>query len=444
MNIINEIVSFLGITIELFIEMAPYMVLGIVFTGVLHILLTKDFVAKQIGKSDVWSIVKASLFGVPLPLCSCGVIPTAVFMRDSGASRASTVSFLTSTPQTGIDSIIATYGILGWVFAVFRPFAALLMGLFGGLATMFTTKEKSLATHAVNGKAQVANDKFISLDTFKPKSKADAPPEMTFAGKVKKMWHYATVEFLDNIALHFVVGVIIAGLISYFVPPQMISDTPFTSGILGMLLMIVIGAPMYICATASIPIAAALMLKGVSPGVAFVFLAVGPATNAASLSMLYKTIGRTATATYLASMAVSAIAMGLLLDFIFEAFSLEANIITAHDHSGLIPHWLSLPLAILFFIFLIFSILRKNFGLDVRRLFMKDEHKNRTIIGYDKLPIEGMTCDGCRASVEGAVKKMNISDYEVSLDDKALFIKGDYDLEKLKAEIEDRGYKVRV
>lgn len=337
--------------------MSPYMLFGLAFTGLMHILISKDFVAKQIGGNNLSSIIKASLFGVPLPLCSCGVIPTAVFMRDNGASKSSTVSFLTSTPQTGIDSIIATYGVLGWVFAVFRPFAALVMGVFGGIMTAITNKEKKSIE-----KPQMQSKSFVAIDSFIPKKKEE-PKKEGFTKKLKKMWNYATVEFLDDIALHFIIGVIIAGLIAYFVPSDLIADTQFSSGILGMLVMIVIGIPMYICATASIPIAAVLMAKGVSPGVAFVFLAVGPVTNAATLSVIIKSLGKKATSVYMISIIVSSIAMGYLLEFVFKYYKLPNFHIHEHSHHSWLPNELSIALAIFFFSLLVISIIRKNFGV---------------------------------------------------------------------------------
>ena len=286
-------------TYLMFIEMAPYLLLGVIFVAFLNLFLTKQFVKNQIGKNNIWSIFKASIFGIPLPLCSCGVIPTAVYLSDSKASKSSVISFLISTPQTGVDSIIATYGMMGPVFAIFRPIAALFMGIFGGLL---------INTFKVESKDR---KNAFSLNVLGSKDEVEKKP---LTQRIKSTLRYSFVEFIDDIVLQFLVGLLIAGAISYFVPAEFLEGTGLKSGFGGMLLMIVIGAPMYICATASIPIAVSLMLKGFSPGVAFVFLAVGPATNAASFAILSKSLGKQIVIVYLLIVMILSIISGYILD----------------------------------------------------------------------------------------------------------------------------------
>jgi uncharacterized membrane protein YraQ (UPF0718 family)/copper chaperone CopZ len=424
----------------LFLEMAPYLMIGMFFAGLLHVFFTKEMVVKYIGKNNIWSVIKASLFGVPLPLCSCGVIPSSVFLSKSGASRSSVVSFLISTPQTGIDSIIATYGMLGWVFAIFRPIAAFAMGIIGGIAAMFIKEEpKPKGPEKKN---------YFSLQlatpdgSMNPVPKSDQKSRMT--SRMRSMFHYGFVEFLDDIVLQFIVGLVISGLIAYFVPDSFFSGSVVGTGIIGMLIMIAIGAPMYVCATASIPIAMTLMMKGFSPGTAFVFLAVGPATNAASFSIIMKVLGKKTAFTFLAAISISAIAFGYLLDFLFVTFDLPIfhnHEAMNHNHELIAPE-LKLILGIIFLILLLSSLYRK-YG---KKLFMKNIVKlvqNPMENGIKKININGMTCNHCVMNVQKTISSIpGIESVEVRLDENAAYVKGNYDENKLRAEIESIGYKV--
>lgn len=416
-NILSE-------TVAMFLEMAPYIMLGLIFVGLLNLFVTKDIVSRHMGKNNFLSILKASLFGVPLPLCSCGVIPSSVYMYKNGASKSAVVSFLISTPQTGIDSIIATYGMLGWVFAIFRPIAAFAMGIVGGLAVRILDKEIPENKPRHN---------FIKIDDYQNPVKES---------KLRKMFYYPFVEFLDDISTQFIVGVFLAGLITYLIPDDFFAGTGINEGIFGMLIMISIGIPMYVCATASIPIAIALMMKGFSPGTAFVFLAAGPATNAASLSILVKTIGKKTTTIFVGTIALLSLVFGLLLDKIFEMAELSPHSMMmhgSHNHDeGLIPYELKIIVSIIFFVLLLMSVFRKFFA----NLFRKKEKimESQNII---KLNIEGMTCNHCVMNVKKAIEKVDgTSNVNVVLQDNAAYFEGTADVEKVKLSIEDVGYKV--
>ncbi|MGM0509168.1 MAG: SO_0444 family Cu/Zn efflux transporter [Fusobacteriota bacterium] len=299
--------------IKIFFEMAPYMMIGLFFVGLLHILFSKEFVLKHVGEDNIMSTIKASVLGVPLPLCSCGVIPTAVFMAKNGASKGAIISFLISTPQTGIDNIIATYGMLGWVFAIYRPFVAFFGGIIGGImVNLFANDDLKL---------DVEDEKESSCSgeccDSSGETKLDIPKN-----RAKKMYNYAFKEFLDDIGIHLLIGILISGLISYFLPAELVAKYNLDDGIIAMLVMIVAGIPMYICATASIPIAVTLMLKGVSPGVAFVFLSVGPLTNAASLSILSKIMTKKILAIYVGVTSILAMIFGWILNSIYSFYKL--------------------------------------------------------------------------------------------------------------------------
>lgn len=429
---IDFIIGVFNETIYMFLEMAPYIILGLIFVALLNMFVSKDLIIKHVGKNNFVSLLKASLFGIPLPLCSCGVVPTAVYMSKNGASKGATVSFLISTPQTGIDSMIATYGMMGPLFAIFRPLSALITGIVGGMAVKLFDKSDS----QLNSKP-----KFIGLSQLSHKTSKLATKE-PIPNKLKQTLNYAFVEFLDDISAQFIVGVIIAGLISYFIPDDYFADSGINSGIWGMLLMIAIGIPMYVCATASIPIAMSLIMKGFSPGVAFVFLAVGPATNAASITIISRSLGKDIVVIYLISISILSIIMGYLLDYFYMVFG-EDSIThnhSSHNHGDMfLSDDLKMIIGIIFAIMIAASLYRKYFK-SVSDKFLKKEVTNHADI---KIKIEGMTCNHCVATVADAAKKINgIDSFIVKLEENAAYVSGTFDMAKLKNEIESSGYKV--
>lgn len=427
MNILNGILWEIFL---LFLEMAPYLLLGLIFVALLNYFVTKDLIIKQVGKRNFWSVFKAALIGVPLPLCSCGVVPTATYMKKNGASNGATVSFLISTPQTGIDSILATYGMMGWVFAIYRPIMALIMGVIGGLTVHFFDNE----TPNIKTTTKSNLPKFININHFEKKNKD------SIKDKFVKTMEYSFVEFVDDIAPQFVVGLIIAGLISFIIPADFIAKIGLNNGILAMLIMSAVGIPMYVCATASIPIAVTLMSKGFSPGTAFVFLVTGPATNAASISIINKAIGKKLTTVYLATIIILSIIFGLFLDWLFLTFGLTmSEHIFHHNHhhgDGLFMLIIKYGASIIFAALLIGSIYRLYF----KKYFVKNKLSSD---GRVKINISGMTCNHCVATVTKTLEQIKgIEEFNVSLVDNAAFIKGDFDKELLKKELESVGYKV--
>ena len=280
-------------------EMAPYLLFGFAVAGILSVFISPETVERHLGGGGLWPVVKATAFGIPLPLCSCGVIPVAASLRRHGATRGATTSFLLSTPQTGIDSVVVTLGLLGPVFAVFRPLAALITGLVGGGAVELADRqggpdEDAEPCHDACCKGQAG------------------------AGKAMRAASYAFLTLPRDIGKALLVGLLIVGLISAFVPDDFFAGAIGT-GIGAMLVMLLLGMPMYVCATASVPIAAALIAKGVTPGAAFVFLMTGPATNAAAITTVWKVMGQRATLIYVGTVAVMALLAGVTLDYIFAA-----------------------------------------------------------------------------------------------------------------------------
>jgi uncharacterized membrane protein YraQ (UPF0718 family) len=286
--------------------MSYYIFIGLFFAGLLHVYITSEMVSKHVGKNNFGSVVKASLLGVPLPLCSCGIIPTVMLLKKGGASKGSIISFLISTPQTGIDSIIATYGIMGPFFAIYRPIAAFFSGILGGslISKLDNTSIKyneMQNTSCSEGCCSCNHENKVNT-------------KKSYKLKIREMFSYAYVEFFNDISVNFLIGIIISAVIAVVIPNNFFAGLNINSGLPAMIIMIIIGIPMYICSTSSIPIAITLMLKGFSPGAAFVFLFAGPVTNAASISILSKVLGKKTVSLYIVITSFLAIIFGLILD----------------------------------------------------------------------------------------------------------------------------------
>ncbi len=279
--------------------MAPYLLLGFFVAGVLSVLVRPETVERHLGGRGLWPVVKAAAFGVPLPLCSCGVIPVAASLRRHGASRGATTAFLLSTPQTGVDSILVTWSLLGPVFAIFRPVAAFLTGIFGGGLVDTVVREEGRAGAPA----------------------AECHQECCAPAGERRHWlirmlSHGFITLPRDLARALLVGLLVAGLISAIVPRDLAGTVG--TGLVGMLVMMAMGIPIYVCATASVPIAAALMAKGVSPGAALVFLMTGPATNAATVAVVSKVMGKRTAAIYLGTVAGTSLALGALLDLVYK------------------------------------------------------------------------------------------------------------------------------
>lgn len=434
---------FINAFLDVFLDMSLYMLIGMVLTGVLSVVMKKQMVARHLGKKARLPAVKAAAFGVPLPLCSCGVLPTTVYLSQNGASTSAVMSFLISTPQTGVDSIIATFGMMGAVFAIYRPIVAFISGVAGGSLIQKIAGNKrldgaDLPEDTCGGSDCEPESSCCSGDSCESEQPMDSGTEkLPIKEKLKKMFNYAFVEFVDDIALHFVVGVIIAALITIIIPTGFFESLNISSGILAMLVMLVIGLPMYICSTSSIPIALVLMAKGISPGAAFVFLFAGPATNAASLAVLTKSLGKKTVGVYLAITAASAIGFGLLLDGLIDWFSLPmpAILIDSAAHG---TNWLQIVTGVIFGAVLIRSLVMRV----VRRARVrKDKKEEKTMV----LNVEGMSCEHCSKRVREALEKVNgVESVSVDLKEGKAYVQGeDIDMAALEQAVQDAGYEVK-
>lgn len=421
----------------LLLEMAPWLLLGLIFAGLLKVYFPQKHIDKYLGKSNFRSSLNASLLGVPMPLCSCGVIPTAISFYKNGASKGATNSFLISTPQTGVDSIFATYSMLGWPFAVLRPFVAFVTGVIGGVLTNILIKEKPVK--------KVSPFASFKIDTV-TLGQTDATCEDDSCGchepKTEDKRHsliraadYAFVELLQDIAKWLINGFLVAALISVVLPDDFFSSFKGL-GLLEILVVLAASIPIYICATGSIPIAAVLLMKGVSPGAALVFMMAGPATNVATIAVLAKTMGKKSLMIYLSTITLGAIVFGLLLNWLVPAEFILSKMPhfhgQGHEHE-MLPHWFQLLTALL----LVASMV---FGYFYIRL--KKKNKIQALEGIS-VTVTGMTCSHCEANVKRNLEALK-GITNVVADNKTNTVKisgTDINLEKVKTTVNGLGYR---
>lgn len=305
---------------DLLARMAPYLLLGIAVAGALHVILPAGTVARLLGRPGLGSVVRAAAVGVPLPLCSCGVVPVAASLKKGGASGGSVVSFLVSTPTSGVDSILATYSLLGLPIAVIRILASFAIGILAGGLTALGLRSGGDRS----GPAQAG-------------ASTDEP--VAGGNRIVRALRYGFDELLGGIARPLLVGALLGGAVAHFVPAGVLEEY-VGQGFVSYLVMMAVGIPLYVCASGSIPLAAALMAKGISPGAALVFLIAGPATNAATVSVVSKMVGGRALVIYLAAIAAGSLGVGAATDALFSAFPALTPALTSahgHGHEGLTP-----------------------------------------------------------------------------------------------------------
>jgi uncharacterized protein len=302
--------------------MAPYILFGLLFAGILHELVPESVVTKHLGKESISSVLKSTIFGIPLPVCSCGVVPLATSIKKSGASKGATLSFLISTPITGVDSILATYGIFGWIFTIYRVITSMIIAIIAGVLTNIFDKEIV---------EEIGEEHSSCCCTT-----SCVTPEKKHTFSLKRALTYGFVTLLDDISKALFWGLIIGALITIMIP-QDFSDILIEYWWLSYLIVIVIAVPMYVCATASLPIAAALMLSGVSAGAAFVFLSAGPATNTVTIGVVKKMLGTKSLIIYLGTIVLGSIFFGLGLDYVFTVSDINpASLIHMEEEVGVI------------------------------------------------------------------------------------------------------------
>jgi uncharacterized membrane protein YraQ (UPF0718 family) len=328
----NLIFDILGESWKLLQEASIYVLFGILVAGMLRIFLSPGTVARHLGRGRIRSVFKASLLGIPIPLCSCGVLPAAASLKKQGANKGATTAFLISTPESGVDSVALTYALLDPVMTIARPAAAFATATAAGLSeNLLSKREEEMKTKP---DLSCPVDRCCDGQECLPE---DHRSHHSFSEKLRAGLSYALNDLWNDIAIWFLVGIVLAGLITALVPADVLTRY-LGGGLPSMIIMLAAGIPLYICATASTPIAAALILKGVSPGAALVFLLVGPATNITSLTVLLGILGKRATAIYLTAIALSAVIFGLALDQVYALLGISAQAV-AGQATEVIPAW---------------------------------------------------------------------------------------------------------
>ena len=375
--IIDYMLLFLREMWVLCLEMAPYLLLGMLVSGLISIFIDSSFIFKHIGQKNAGSVLKSTLFGIPLPLCSCGVIPVAATLRESGASKGATVSFLVSTPQTGVDSIFLTYGMLGPMFALFRPLAALASGFFSGI--VINNFDHDMHHH-------------LSESDNDPKTKESLDKRIISGVK------YGFLTLPADIVIPLTQGLVVAAAIAILIPPQFIAEHFSSSNLIQYTMMLAVSLPIYVCATASIPIAVVLMAKGITPGAAFIFLMAGPATNASSIAVIKNILGKRTLYHYLVLIAFTAISFGYILD---NFLTITLPDMSSHTHHHVMDDYGSIILSVIFLVILVNAYFYRSNSestdsTDIENNIENDQEKIA-------ITVDGMTCSHCKESVESAI-----------------------------------------
>ncbi len=435
---------FLKETWHILLELSPWLLFGMLLAGILHVLLPSGFIRRHLGGSRFSSVFNAVAVGVPMPLCSCGVIPTAIGLRKDGASKGAATGFLISTPQTGVDSILVSATFLGWPFAIFKVISALVSGLIGGLFVNYTENTKHKNQNSVahppsdvtcncdtTVSAVISSDDYAQCHTAKMTVEHNCcshsmsggmdkqpPVEGAFNGscesnheqtkcghtarknaddvctsnvgncchgsqqeakpqgrrstglvvKTKEAFSFGLIQLLGDIYKWLIIGILAAALISTFISPGRLQNITWTQGLLGMFAMLLISLPMYVCATASVPLAASLVTAGMSPGSALVLLMAGPTTNIATMGAIFRSFGKTVLAIYLTTVIVMSITLGLLFNWLL------LDIPSAKEHMHSIPHWLAILAAIG-----LLTLLTYFTGRDIHKKFRQSNPKKNAV-----------------------------------------------------------------
>ena len=387
----GKINDFINEVSNLFVEIAPYLILGFIVSGLLYMFTSKEMITKNVGTPGFMSVLKASILGVPMPLCSCGVIPVSTSMYKRGATKGATLSFLISTPQTGVDSILLTLNQMGPQFAIIRPIVALITGVIGGMFGDLISDNDYKSTANVKHKHEPKN----LLDGLK----------------------YSFITLPQDVIKPLIKGIIISGFISILLPNDFFASYNLT-GITAMIIIAIASVPIYVCATASVPIAMMLISKGLEPGAAFVFLMAGPATNAATISVIINSLGKKIVYVYISVIFISSIIFGLLINAFLDPNSLPMNMHHGHSHNIIwnIFSQLSVSGMIIITGYTLFSQFKGQSKNDVSNL---NQSVDLSII------IKGMTCNHCKETATEAINSCHgVEDASIDLESGEALING--------------------
>jgi len=392
-------------------ELAPPFLLGLGIAGFLHVVLPASLFRRNLRRSSFGSVFKAVLVGVPMPLCSCGVVPTALGLRNQGASKGATTGFLISTPQTGVDSILVSASFLGWPFALFKVAAAFVTGLLGGVLVNRFDPEPAEAVTVPEVRTE----------------RTDHP--------LGRFFRYVVDDLLAAIDVWLVVGIVAAALISTFIPMGFLYELSWAQGLGGMLLTLAIALPLYVCTTSSVPIAAGLIAAGMPLGTALVFLMAGPATNVATLGAVYRGLGGRVLAIYLGTVAVMSVALGTVFGFILPDAAAVSGM--GHEHG---TDWLGIGSAVVLAALLVYTLSRRA----ARRIRAR-RGGPAAGAGDVVLEVQGMTCRNCVAAVKNTLEAQpGVTLASPDLATGAVLIQGSrLEPGALRAAVKRAGYRVK-
>jgi uncharacterized membrane protein YraQ (UPF0718 family)/copper chaperone CopZ len=392
-NVIKEIWEFTLIV-------SPWLILGFLFSALIHAFIGERFIRRHLGGGGFSPVWKATVFGIPLPICSCGVIPLAAGLRNDGASKAATMSFLVSTPTTGIDSIFVTYAFLGTAFAIIRPISALAGGLLVGLLVSILVKEK--------------------IDRKEIQTVGEH--EHSIKDRLKDGFSYGFGALPEDVGKTILWGIIIGGALSALLPRD-VSEAYLSNPFIAYPLMLAISVPLYVCAIGSVPVAAAMMSKGMVPGAALAFLIAGSATNVVTIAFVVNKFGKKVLVIYLVSIVVLALVFGILLDSLLAGVTINEMLFKGRE----IPFAVQL-LSVLLFV-----------GLVIRGIFKKKSESTGEMKYTFHVP--DMNCKHCQSAVEKALKGIpGVKNVTISLDQRLVKVDGDVDKKTITEQIEKAGF----
>jgi len=392
------------------LELSPALLAGLLLAGLLRAYFPDRLVHAHLSKPGFMSALRAALIGVPMPLCSCGVVPTAIGLRNQGASKGAATSFLISTPQTGVDSILVSASFLGWPFALFKVVAAFITGVAGGW----------LADRVAGAHDKADDEKEQGVD------------DSTRTNRLLGALRYALFDILATIDLWLIAGLLLAALITTLLPGGTLQSIAWTQGLTGMLLVLAISLPLYVCTTSSVPIAASLIAAGMPTGTALVFLMAGPATNIATMGAVYRTLGLKLLGVYLGTVIVASIGFGMGFDFILGQAGGGKTVAHVHAHAA----WWQTLSALVVLVLLGYLL--------VRRVLLRWKKPQAQTSDFD-LQVEGMTCPHCAASVKRALEDLDdVEEAVVDLGSGIVQIKGQrLQQELLDTAVQRAGFSVK-
>jgi uncharacterized protein len=394
---------------QIMLELSPALLLGLLIAGILHVFIPPGLVSRHLSRSNSRSVLRSVLLGIPMPLCSCGVIPTTIGLKNDGASKGAATGFLISTPQTGVDSILVSASFLGWPFALFKVLAAFVTGMIGGILVNITEPSDN----------EMPEERIITK----------RPGELR--NPIVEVFRYGIFEILASIDIWILLGIIVSALITIFIPPGFLAGHSWTQGLGGMLLVLAIALPLYVCTTGSVPIAAALIAAGMPTGTALVFLMAGPATNIATLGAVYRSLGGRVMAIYLGTVAIMSIIFGLVFNRV-----LGPGMAGVHHHGGE-ASLLQLTCAVVLAALIIFLLGRRLFKKSTSAVSIDpDQSRDKTI------RVRGMTCNHCVDTVKNALESVDgVEEAVPNLNTGTVLIRGEnIDTKNLLQAVKEAGY----